>query len=52
MNIWDVLILAGIALALYGAVRLYRGRKAGECSGCCAACGAGAAGCEGRKTGK
>ncbi len=38
MNIWDVLILALIGLALFGAVRLYRGRRKGRCGGCCAAC--------------
>ena len=39
MNIWDILILALIALALCGAARLYRGRRKGKCGGCCAACG-------------
>ena len=48
MNIWDILILAGIAMALAGAVRLYRGRKQGKCGGCCAVCGTEACTC-GRK---
>ena len=39
MNIWDILILALIGLALCGAVRLYRGRRKGKCGGCCEACG-------------
>ena len=39
MNIWDVVVLCLVGLALLGAVRLYRGRKKGKCGGCCAACG-------------
>ena len=38
MNIWDILILILVALALLGAVRLYRGRRKGKCSGCCESC--------------
>ena len=49
MNIWDILLVALIALALFFALRrMYRTRKTGGCScgasGCsgnCAACGKG-----------
>ena len=52
MNIWDILILAVIGLALFGAVRLYRGRRKGRCGGCCAECGTAACRCaEQRKEG-
>lgn len=40
MNVWDVLILLGIALLLFLGLRAIRRNKTGSCRGCpyCGAC--------------
>ncbi|MBR6955337.1 MAG: hypothetical protein IKH77_09950 [Clostridia bacterium] len=45
MNIWDILILAGVAAAAVLAVLRLRKRGRRCCDGCCAACRSRGEGC-------